>query len=375
MSGVSAICIFYFTGTGNSGKVTEWISQEAKARDIQVTSYNLSEIERTSKSISTLISTYTSTSNLILSLKDLSPRRDRGRLQPYFLFIAPTHGFNYAPIMMHFLMRFPKGSNQVGLINTRAGMRIGKVITPGLSGLALLFGALVLRIKGYAIRAMIPVDLPSNWVSVHPNIRQEGVKIIHRKNKERVIKFADKILNGECVLRGLRDIVQDLLISPISIGYYFLGRYVLAKTFFASPDCTQCGLCEKACGVNAIKMVDGRPFWTHKCESCMHCMSHCQANAIQTGHGFVAVITILFTFIILGQFYNFLEGNLFEIHNHTLKFIISNGLYVIYIIIGYWLMHWLMHFKWIGRIIEFTSLTRYKFWGKGYKALKDEDFS
>ena len=367
MNALSDIVIFYFSGTGNSAKVVEWISAEAKTRNIKVTTHNLSKIKRDKPSIASTINTYTSPSLLTPKLKGLFSK-------PYFLFIGPTHGFNFPPILMHFLLHFPKGSNQVGLMNTRAGMRIGKVVTPGLSGLALLFGAAVLRIKGYTIRAMIPVDLPSNWVSVHPVIRQEGVKIIHRKSKERVIKFADRILNGERVLKGLRDLIQDLLISPISIGYYFLGRFIFAKTFFASPDCTKCGLCEKNCGVSAIKMVDSRPFWTHKCESCMHCMSNCPEKAIQTGHGFVIALSVLFTSLLLGQFYKLLEGNLFEIHNHTLRLVISNGLYILYIFIAYRLAHILMRFKWFGRLIEFTSLTRYKFWGKGYKALKDKDF-
>jgi len=367
MKSISSIVIFYFSGTGNSAKVVEWIRSEAVARDIQVHTHNLSNIKRDKDSISKLISTYTSPSYLNPKLKGLSH-------QPYFLYVGPTHGFNYPPIMMHFLLRFPKGTNQAGLMNTRAGMRIGKVITPGLSGFALLFGAAVLRIKGYAIRAMIPVDLPSNWVSVHPTIRKEGVKVIHRKNKKRVAKYADRILSGKRYLKGLRDIIQDLIISPISILYYFIGRFFLAKTFIASPDCTDCGLCEKSCGVGAIKKVNGRMFWTHKCESCMHCMSHCPEKAIQTCHGFVALLVILITTFFLKWFYLVLEQNFFAIENHTLKFIISNILFLPFIFIGYRINHWLMRFKWYGRLIEFTSFTRYKFWGKGYKALKDKDF-
>jgi hypothetical protein len=42
------------------------------------------------------------------------------------VFVSPVHGFNYPPIMLHFIMRFPKGQNKVILMNTRAGMLIGK---------------------------------------------------------------------------------------------------------------------------------------------------------------------------------------------------------------------------------------------------------
>ena len=72
--------------------------------------------------------------------------------------------------MLNFLIHFPKGRNKVLLINTRAGMLIGKWITPGLTGIAFYFSALVLKLKGYSIKAMFPVDLPSNWISVHPGL-------------------------------------------------------------------------------------------------------------------------------------------------------------------------------------------------------------
>ncbi len=40
------------------------------------------------------------------------------------VFVSPIHGFNYPPVMVNFLLRFPKGKNPVVLMNTRAGMLI-----------------------------------------------------------------------------------------------------------------------------------------------------------------------------------------------------------------------------------------------------------
>lgn len=345
MTSVNQATIFYFTGTGNSGKVAEWITQLAEEINIPVKNINISDIKRRE----------------FLKEKSL-PDPSSGH---HYFFISPTHGFNYAPVMMHFIMRFPKGKNNVALINTRAGMRIGKFVTPGLSGIALLFSALILMFKGYSIRALFPVDLPSNWLSLHPAIRRKGLEIIHAKNKQRVEKFAHRYFSDKRVLKGLRDLIQDIIISPIAILYYFIGRFALAKTFYASSKCTNCGLCQKQCSVKAIKTIHGRRFWSYKCESCMHCMGNCPEKAIQTGHGYVTGLTLLYFLVFV---------DLFEIKNPFLELIINNSLYIIILFTGYRIIHWLLRFKLFSKLIEYTSLTHYKFWGKGYKALKDEEF-
>lgn len=84
--------------------------------------------------------------------------------------VSPVHGFNYPPIMLHYLLRFPKGNNEVMLMNTRAGMRIGNWVTPGISGISLYLSALILRWKGYKIRSLYPVDF------VELDITAPGIK-------------------------------------------------------------------------------------------------------------------------------------------------------------------------------------------------------
>jgi hypothetical protein len=49
-------------------------------------------------------------------------------------------------------------------MNTRAGVKLGQLFLPGLSGIALLLAAVVLMAKGYSIAGMRPIDMPSNWL-------------------------------------------------------------------------------------------------------------------------------------------------------------------------------------------------------------------
>lgn len=286
-------------------------------------------------------------------------------------FVSPIHGFNFPPVMLNFLVHFPKGSNKVLLLNTRAGMLIGKWITPGLTGIAFYFAALILKLKGYSIRSMFPVDLPSNWISVHPGLNERTVKYLHERNQEKVYRFARKVLSGGSDFHGVREIVQDLLISPVSLGYYFIGRFFFAKTYYASADCDNCGLCIKACPVKAIKTIDNRPFWTFNCESCMHCMSNCPKRAIETAHGSVVLITMLSSLLVSGLFYHYFGQLFFDIEHTFPGFIFESALFLGVLAVWYRLLHYAMRFKLIERLVVYSSLTKYKFWGKRYKAIKN----
>ncbi len=339
------LVVYYFSGTGNSENVAKWMADIAKEKGTKVSLINIAKTDR-----------------LAIS----SPEPDA-----LVVFVSPIHGFNYPPVMLNFIRRFPKGKNNVLLMNTRAGMLIGKWITPGLTGIAFYFSALILKMKGYSIKSMFPVDLPSNWISVHPGLNERTVKYLHERNQEKVHRFARKVLEGESDFRGMYEIIQDTLVAPISLGYYFIGRFLFAKTYYASADCDNCDLCIKACPVKAIKKVDGRPFWTFNCESCMRCMSNCPKKAIETGHGYLLVIALLSSFIFSGLFYPYFKLLFFDVEHTFLGFVLESALFLGILAIWYRILHYAMRVKFIERMVVYTSLTKYKFWGRRYKALKN----
>jgi ferredoxin len=273
--------------------------------------------------------------------------------------------------MLHFIARFPKGNNNIVLMNTRAGMLIGKWITPGLTGIAFYLSAIILMLKGYKPKGFMPVDLPSNWISAHPGLNKRTIQYLHEKNKERVAAFAEKVLAGKKSFKCLREIIQDLAVAPISALYYIVGRFVIAKTYYASSDCNLCGLCLKGCPVKAIKTVNHRPYWTFKCESCMKCMSHCPQKAIETAHGSIVVFSVFFSSFLLTFFYQYFAIYFFPITNQLAQFVVETLLFLGLLAVWYRLLHYAMRFKWIERIMVYTSLTKYKFWGRRYKALKN----
>ncbi len=337
------LIIFYFSGTGNARLAARKIAEVAGAGGVETVVYNIAVLKRDRPGIP---------QNALLG------------------FCFPTHGFNAAPSLLNFVFRFPKGKNRVFLLNTRAGLKAGKLHIAGIGGLALWVPALMLLFKGYRIAGLRPLDLPSNWISLHPGLTKNAVDFIAARCERTLEKFTRRILTGKPVLNGLYWLPLDIAVSPIAPAYYFFGRYALAKTFFASSECNNCGLCIKNCPVQAIKTVDDRPYWTYDCESCMRCMNHCSRRAIETAHGFSFLIWWLAFSVVPAAIlkalanHDFITSALLREYSGLLfnTTVFLTGLIVIFF--GYRILHFFLRYRWINKIVTFSSFTRFKFWNR-----------
>lgn len=344
------LIIYYFSGTGNARRSAEWFAEIAQLRGLNTTLINIDRLA-----------------------KVVIPEVEGKMLIGFF---SPTHGFNLPPIMLKFIASFPGRKNtDVFIVNTRAGLKLSKLFIPGLSGLAQFFPAMVLLFKGYRIVGMQPMDLPSNWISLHPGVKQKVVTSIFERCERITKKFAERIVSGKTKYKAFLSTPFDLAVAPIALGYYFIGRFGIAKTFVASKACTGCELCYRQCPVNAIRMVDGRPFWTFRCESCMRCMNTCPERAIETAQGF----TLLIWWLILGIVTPWVIQKLYDIRFFNLQSeewiarlienIVGWGIGLALVWVSYRILHSLMRFNFFEKVIIYTSLTKYKFWRR-YKAPK-----
>jgi ferredoxin len=222
---------------------------------------------------------------------------------------------------------------------------------------------------------MRSIDLPSNWISLHPGLKEKVVISMHQRCKCIAITFAEKILNGKKNYRALYELPIDLFISPIALGYYFIGRFVLAKTFYASASCDNCMLCINQCPVKAIKLVDNRPFWSYRCESCMRCMNNCPKRSIETAHGFIigsmillnsTVLVLIYKYLAVSKYFN-ITGDSFI--NSLIRITFESIILFFFLILSYRIVHYLRRFKVFEWIIVYTSFTKYKFWRR-YKSSK-----
>lgn len=350
MDKFETLIIYYFSGTGNAKRAAEWIIEVAKQNGLNTELIKIDHYKFEQK-----------------------PEFNQKTLVG---FCGPTHGFNFPPIMMHFIFRFPGlGKASVFILNTRGGLKMSKLFLPGLSGLTQYMAAIVLAIKGYKIVGMQPLDMPSNWISLHPGLKPKIIDSIIKRCQEIVKRFANKTLQGKRSYKAFISLPFDLAVVPISLAYYLVGRFAIAKTFVATDACTNCGLCEKSCPVGAIKNSKIRPYWTFECESCMHCMNYCPERAIETALGFTAILWwFVFSLIPLWGLKMVFDNSFLNIsYNQTFAtliyyFLFSVGaLFIIFL--SYRLLYFLMRFKFFNKIISYTSLTRYSFWRR-YKIPK-----
>ena len=336
------LAVYYFSGTGNARAVAEWVSGEAEAAGLGAKTVSIPDV--------------------VGQKVDVPPRALIG-------ICFPTHGFNAPPLLYRFIRSLPTGDNYFFLANTRGGTKFGPLFLPGVSGVALLLPMLLMRLKGYRFAGMRPVDLPSNWLSLHPAIRGRAVTAMVARCRHITRQFASAIFEGRPVRRWLLNLPIDLLIAPIALLYYVCGRFFLAKTLTVADGCNGCGLCEKHCPVGAITMENGRPFWTFRCESCMKCISFCPERAIEVMHGVTAVCWVALFSVLPAAAVTFFSTYVCiscgdGLPASCIRWLVCFFPGLLLLAVGYRGVHRLMKFRNFSRLVALTSLTHYRWWGR-----------
>lgn len=342
--------LYYFSGTGNARNAASWIKDVAELHGIETHVFNIERIEW--KDIPEI------TKECLLGI------------------CSPTHGFNLPPIVLKFIRKFPGAQNvDAFIVNTRAGMKLRKQYLPGISGSAQLLSALMLRLKGFRIVGMQPLDLPSNWLILHPGLRTKVVSDIYQRCKGITRQFFTKILSGRTSYRALRSLPVDIAFLPLTFGYFIVGRFIFAKTLVSTNSCNNCMKCIRQCPVKAISMVHDKPFWSYKCESCMRCVNACPQRAIETAHAFTIGLLLVSSMIISPSMVALLKVfNIWPLFTHSASLeslwsLIYAFIFLAFVMISYRIMHYLMRYKWIHQLVKYTSLSTYRFWRR-YKAPK-----
>jgi len=342
------LIIYYFSGTGNARNAAKWIIKVAEEQGVKSRLINIDRFENIEK-------------------PELSEKTLIG-------FCSPTHGFNMPPIVLRFIRNFPRVRHaDAFILNTRGGLKLYKFFLPGLSGLAQIWPAFILSLKGFRIVGMQPLDLPSNWLILHPGLRDRVVHSIYQRCHRIVNDFASYILGGRRRYKALLSLPFDIAIIPISIGYYLVGRFYLAKTLIATDACDNCEKCINQCPVEAIKMINNRPFWSYHCESCMRCVHSCHVRAIETTHSFATSLILISSLVISPLLIRILDHfGAWEWINRSviaenIWSLVYAFIFLVFTIISYRVLHFLMRYRFVNRIITYTSFSKYRFWRR-YKA-------
>ena len=260
--------IYFMSGTGNSFRAATWIAEAAQGQGADAQA---------------------------VPIGNGRPAEEIQEGEAHLLgLVMPTHGFTTPWQMLRFALRLPRRKGTHALVMpTRAGSKLGPVFLPGLEGTAGYLPALILALKGYRVRGVRGLDMPSNWTALHPGFSQKSAEAIIARSRPKALRFADTILSGKPCFGSLVGLVLGLVLLPVSLGYLLAGRLFLGRLFFASYRCDGCGVCAKNCPAGAIEMKgkkEVRPYWTHRCENCMRCMNYCPKNAVEAGHSWAVML-------------------------------------------------------------------------------------
>jgi NAD-dependent dihydropyrimidine dehydrogenase PreA subunit len=148
----------------------------------------------------------------------------------------------------------------------------------------------ILQEKGTRLSMYSVINMPS---SSQPLMKSFPEKI----NQDRINQLESDALNQ---LDNIQKIIQNKEIfreedktatsptpgwlKPFTPFLLAIGRK-LENTFIFYEDskCTGCGICEKICLADKVKIVDGRPLWQENkiCLACWACFNYCPVQSIQ----------------------------------------------------------------------------------------------
>ncbi len=260
------VILYYFTGTGNSFRAACWMAETSCEQGAEAQ---------------------------VISIEDAQPQRELRAGQLVGLF-CPTHGFTAPWAMIRFALTLPKCEGlDAFVVLTRAGVLVGKRLIQGLEGSGAYLLSLILMLKGYRVRGVMGLDMPGAWTAVAPGFSKPVAEAILARVKPRALAFFSAILGGQRKYKGLVELAVGLVLLPLSLAYLLMGRFMLAKLFYATNACNGCGLCAQACPLKAVRMRGGKPYWTLLCESCTRCMNYCPKRAVEASYPFAALLMYL----------------------------------------------------------------------------------
>ena len=234
--------ILYYSGTGNSAYVANWLSDELGEQVIDL-GKKIREQDRSAMTSDT----------------------------PWVI-VSPVYAWQLPHIVRDWgLQTKLNGCKDVYFILT-CGSDIGNA------------GAYVKKLcesKGLNYKGIAEVVMPENYIAMFPAPAPKLSRIIIHKAERAFPVLAQIIKDRENFASHRISLKEKISSGPVNKLFYLL--FVHAKKFKVTDACVSCGICEKVCPLNNVQMKDGKPVWGDNCTHCMACICKCPKEAIEYG--------------------------------------------------------------------------------------------
>ncbi|MDK2952417.1 MAG: hypothetical protein PWQ77_2082 [Kosmotogales bacterium] len=250
-----SVQIFYFSGTGNSLRIAELLSEKLDGEIISIPS--------------------------LKDQKKVIPRSGS------FGIVFPVYYADLPVIVKRFANKLEGiGDKYIFAVATYGGD----------TGKSLKTLSEIIKSRGGKLSGMYEVHMPQNGFKKPV----ENIDKIIRNANMRMDIVSEKI-KSEYSGRFIGYKIKSVLLIPL---YFLLGSLtkkgiaelsgsdknmdideligMADKSFTVNEKCNYCGLCERICPANNIKLEKDGPVWLHKCENCLACYNFCPQMAIET---------------------------------------------------------------------------------------------
>ncbi len=233
--------ILYFTGTGNTKFVADYIADHIGDECVSL--------------------------NDILKYK--RPLRFYS-VKP-FVIAAPIYAWGYPKLIEKVIRRAEfTGSDQIYFIATMASQ--SGEFEKNLEEIAYE--------KDLAYMGACGIPMPNNYISGSdlPDVYEAAKKI--KASLPLMEAISNAILAGRMIEKY--DDTPFASVASTAVNYFF-NKFCTSK-YEVSESCVSCGRCEEVCPVNNVKLSPaGVPHFDHYCINCASCINRCPVRAINIG--------------------------------------------------------------------------------------------